>query len=82
MTEDEAIECYLQHLAGLARTLPIHDACAILRGALLVGEGHPALDRVGAAYVQLNAADDQLELLASPQLKLSLDGPNGKDGCK
>lgn len=82
MSEAEAIAYFCAEMSAHARTLPMRDATLFLRGALiLIGAESDAVSELRSAFMRLSAADAQLELIASPQLKLPLKGDgNGKKG--
>ena len=83
MSEQEAINAFGKHLAAAVRSLPLPEACSVLRGAILIGESHPAAEPLRAIYNSLTAVDSQLELIAIGQLRLSVDGnQQGGDGQK
>lgn len=68
MTSDRAAVDYLvKHTVTTARDLPCRDAAQLLRGLLVLGGEHDALDPVRQLYVALNKCDAQLELLTRHQ---------------
>jgi hypothetical protein len=75
---DKDAALYVRMLAVQLRMLPLADAVAMLRGALVVAGDHPAMQDLRGTFRDLVSADDQLGLLASGQLKLPLDG-DGKE---
>ncbi len=80
MNEEDAIAFFRESLIALARSLPVSQSVALLRGALLVANDHPAMHRIRGAYMALQTADTQLELIAGPQGRFNFD--DGKDGAK
>lgn len=73
MSEAEAILFYRSALVAHARSMPVTQAIDFLRGALAVSNS-PAMEDVRRAFTSLRIGDDQLELLAGEQMKLSLEG--------
>jgi hypothetical protein len=63
----------------LARSLPLADAVSYLRGLVKLAGDCEAIAPAREACMKLSEADEQLELIASPQAKLPF---NGKDGAK
>lgn len=78
MSEEDAIQFVLAHLAFSARSMPSAQAANLLRGALCLAGDRSEVDPLRTAYISLCRADDQLELIAASQLKLNLG--DGKDG--
>jgi hypothetical protein len=74
MNEEQARAFFIASIAAHARTLPASDAVNFLYGALLVCGERDELDPLYKAYTQLRDSDAQLELIASNQLRLPLDG--------
>jgi len=66
-TEAEAIADFKYRTIQLAKSLTISEARLYLKGVLLCGENE--VEDIRAAYSNLCAFDDQLELIASDQLK-------------
>lgn len=77
MSDAETIAFYRATLVATARTLPLADAVVFLRGALFVADDHHEMTEVRSAYVNLQQADAQLELIAGPQSTLNLGGAQG-----
>ena len=65
ISDDEAVRLLIRGVVAQARRLPCREAADSLRGLLVLGGDHPALDEVRAIYVTLNQCESQLELLAS-----------------
>lgn len=74
MNDFEVASFYRETVVALARTMPLAEAVKFLRGALIVAGEHEAMTDVRKAYVSLAHGDQQLELIASGQLKLNLGG--------
>jgi hypothetical protein len=72
MSEEEAIAFFCAEISAHTRTLPLAEATAFLRGAMCLIGPHDGVTALREAYMRLFAADHQLELLASPQLRLPL----------
>ncbi|GEM_PF-5859322 len=70
MSEAECQALFVAELIERARALPLREAVGMLRGALLIGGEHEALEAVRGAYIQISTGDAQLELIASAQRKL------------
>lgn len=63
MSEQAAISLFVAHSIACARSMPIEKARCFLKGLLLVGEEHPALDSLREVYADLCAVDEaQLRL--------------------
>lgn len=62
--EDSAIEALVRHTVATALTLPCREATKLLKGLLILGGEHPALELVRVAYHGLHTSEQQLELLA------------------
>lgn len=71
-TEQQAIACYLQHSAQLARSLPLPTARLFLHGALLIAGEHESIESLREVYFSLRDADSALEPIATGQLQLQL----------
>lgn len=67
------IDYFETRAVEFARTLPMRDARRFLCG-MLAATGHEDFARTREAFTTLCIADDQLELIASGQLKLKLGG--------
>lgn len=65
-------EIFIRQSIAFARTLPFGDAVTYLRGMLSLCGDHDMTPAVRDTFVRLSHCDEQLELLASGQLKLSL----------
>jgi hypothetical protein len=63
MNDDQAIELVVQQTVATALELPCRDALNLLRGLLVLGGEHAALDHVRKAYKGLSESELQLELL-------------------
>lgn len=74
MSDDDTIACYVRFVAGGMCELPLADAVTVLRGALCIAGDHAAMTSLRRIYIQLRESADQLDLIASPQLKLPLEG--------
>lgn len=61
-----------------ARELSYRDSLTMLRGLLLLAGDADEVHALRAVVMQLDAADDQLELIAGPQMRLPLNGGDGK----
>lgn len=72
MSNPEAVARYVQLAAAFARTLPVADAVVFLTGAVEAGQGNAAVETLRGTLRDLSSADDQLELIAGPQLRLKL----------
>jgi hypothetical protein len=64
---------FIEHAVGYARTLPLPDAVAFLRGMSLSVKDGSAADSVRKIVVVLSDSDKQLELIQTGQLKLALN---------
>lgn len=62
----------IARLAGILRTLPLHEAREFMAGLLPVMQDIEEVQPLRAAFVALNQCDAQLELLAPIQTRLSL----------
>jgi len=60
-----AIDFYKYRLVLAARTLPLHEAVLLLRGALAVADNHPELLEIKHAHQALAVAEDQLEIIVA-----------------
>ena len=69
MSENEAIQFFTKQTVAVARSLPLADAILFLRGALIVAESSEVMTPFRAAYQQLQAADNQLELIRADGLE-------------
>lgn len=85
---NEDINFFLRESAGHARSLPVREAVAFLRGLLLVCD--PSMtDQIRHQFDALSNSDRQLELIQTGQIKLNFsrasgsgDGWQGKGGSK
>ena len=69
---------FIQESVRLARGMNIADARSYLRGLLEITGEDEATQPVRAAVIHLDESDRQLELIASAQRKLAMDGNGGK----
>ena len=71
MSIDESAAHYAKTVAALIRQMPLAEAIPFLTGAVAVSGDHPAMKDLRGTLVDLRSADDQLELLAGPQMRLA-----------
>lgn len=68
ITEEESIGVFVREIAQAAREMPLTDAACFLRGALAAcGPELRAMEPIRTAYRSMVDADNQLELLLSPE---------------
>jgi hypothetical protein len=67
MTEQEVIAFYRAKVVETALDLPLRESAAFLRGALTVAGNHEAMGEIRSAYMRLNSAAEQLELIEQPR---------------
>lgn len=74
-----AEEFFISQSAQYARSLPVMQSVQFLRGLLLLVGDKAEVDAIRRVYVNLCEEDSRLELIASGQLLLPLDGQ--ASGC-
>lgn len=67
-------EFFVAHVAAEVRAMPITEARTFLRGLLALVGPDTNVEPLREVYRHIDSADDQLELIASGQLKLNLGG--------
>ncbi len=79
MNKPSPVEFFLATTAAEVRTMPVSEARAYLSGLLaLLPTDLLIVEPLRAIYRHIDLADDQLDLIATGQLKLNL--PEGMDG--
>lgn len=66
-TDEDDVSRLVRTTVSTALQLPCREALALLRGLLILGGEHDALDPVRKAYTAMNDSEAQLELIARPK---------------
>lgn len=70
MSHNPDIEFFFRQCAAHARTLPVSQSMAFMRGMMLTLPENPALDEIRTINSAVTESDHQLELIQTGQMKL------------